>query len=130
MELSDDITCLKGIGDRTAALFKRVGVCSLWDLLNHIPADYIRYPEIRKVKDIEPKTKAAAMLTVTAPPNLVRVRGMNILSVPARDETGSVMLTWFNMPYLKKALHPDMRKVFCGNADIRRETLSLVQCSM
>ncbi|MBQ7463635.1 MAG: hypothetical protein IJS86_02120 [Lachnospiraceae bacterium] len=55
MELSDDITSLKGIGDKTAALFKRVGVCSLWELLNHIPADYQSYPPLIKAKDIEPK---------------------------------------------------------------------------
>ncbi len=130
MELSDDITSLKGIGEKTAALFKRVGVCSLWDLVNHIPADYIRYPDISKVKDIVPKQRMAARLTITGTPSVLRVRGLNILNVTARDETGPIMLTWYNMPYLKKTLRIGMTKVFCGNADIRRDMLSLVQCSM
>lgn len=130
MELSDDITSLKGIGEKTAALFKRVGVCSLWDLLNHIPADYIRYPDISKVKDIVTGQKAAAKLTITGPPNVLRVKGLNILNVTARDETGPIMLSWYNVPYLKKVLRPGMTKVFCGKADVRRNMLNLVQSAM
>ncbi|MCR5650551.1 MAG: ATP-dependent DNA helicase RecG [Lachnospiraceae bacterium] len=130
MELSEDITCLNGIGDKTAALFKRVGVCSLWDLLNHIPADYVRNPGLKKVKDIVPKERTAVKLTIEGSPDILRVRGLNILNVPAKDETGPVMLSWYNMPYLKKVLHPGMTRVFCGNADVRRNMLSLVQCRM
>ena len=74
MELSDDITSLKGIGEKTAALFKRVGVCSLWDLLNHIPADYIRYPDVSKVRDIVTGQRTAALLTITGTPSVLRVR--------------------------------------------------------
>ena len=130
MELSDDITSLKGIGDRTAALFRRVGVCSLWDLLNHIPADYSKFPEPVKVKDIVPKEKTAVRLTIRGTANTLHVKGLSILNVVAEDETGTVLLSWYNMPYLKKILHPGMTKVFCGRADIRRDTLSLTQCQM
>ena len=130
MELSDDITSLKGIGDKTAALFKRVGVCSLWELLNHIPADYQKYPELIKAKDIEPKEKCAVKLTIRGTVNTLRVRGLNILNVTAGDETGTVMLSWYNMPYLKKVIKPGMTKVFFGKAEIRRDTLNLVQCQM
>lgn len=130
MELSDDITSLKGIGDKTAALFKRVGVCSLWELLNHIPADYEKYPGPVKAKDIRVKEKCAVRLTIQGPANILHVRGLSILSVAASDETGTVMLSWYNMPYLKKVLRPGMTKIFFGKAEVRKDSLNLVQCRM
>ncbi|MBQ7463636.1 MAG: DEAD/DEAH box helicase, partial [Lachnospiraceae bacterium] len=69
-------------------------------------------------------------LTISGTVNTLRVRGLNILNVTAKDETGTVMLSWYNMPYLKKVLKPGMTKIFFGKAEIRRDNLNLVQCRM
>ena len=130
MELTDEITNLKGIGEKTATLFNRVGVSSLWDLFNYLPNDYIQYPVIKKTNETVAGGKYALELTIKSEPTVLHVRGLNILNVTAADDTGTIMLTWYNVPYLKKVLHPGMKKVFYGRADVRKNALCLTQPKM
>ena len=44
MRLSDPITRLKGIGEKRAALFHRLEIATVGDLLNHVP---YRYDDLR-----------------------------------------------------------------------------------
>ena len=44
MRLSDPITRLKGIGEKRAALFQRLEIATVVDLLNHVP---YRYDDLR-----------------------------------------------------------------------------------
>ena len=127
MKLTDDITVLKGIGEKTAGLFNRVGVSSLWDLINYLPADYIKYPETVKTESVVPGEKASLKLTIKGIPQLRHIRRLSILNCQAFDETGVITLTWYNMPYLKKALKPGMTAVFYGNAVLKNNTLMLTQ---
>ena len=127
MELTDDITNLKGIGDRTAGLFNKVGVLSVRDLLNYLPNDYIRYPELKKVNEIVCGTKAAVTLTISSMPSVTHIRGMSVLNCTAKDDTGTVNLSWYNMPYLKKTIRPGMTRVFYGNTKAYKGVYSIVQ---
>ena len=106
MELKDKIESLKGIGDKTAALYHKAGVFSLWELLMYIPRDYMRYPEVKKVGELKTGVLEAACLTIKGEPTLFHARSMAVLNAVGADETGSVKLAWFNMPYLKKNLKP------------------------
>ncbi len=125
MELSDKIESLKGIGDKTAALYHRAGVFSLWELLMYIPRDYMRYPEVKRAGELRPGALEAVCLTISAEPTLYHARSMAVLNAVGSDGTGSVRLTWFNMPYLKKNLRPGLKRVFFGKAAARGESLIL-----
>ena len=52
MKYSDDIITLKGIGEKTATLFYKLGVNTIEDLLNHFPRDYESFGKPIKVKKI------------------------------------------------------------------------------
>jgi len=127
MLISDDISALKGVGEKTAGLFKKVGVSTVYDLINHLPNDYIRYPEPVKIKDVRAGSRYALKLTLTSLPSLLRVRNLVILNCRAEDETGQITLTWYNMPYLKKSLRTGMKAYFYGTAVLRNNVLSLSQ---
>ncbi len=43
MKHSEDITTLKGIGEKTAGLFHRMGIYTVDDLLNFYTRDYLSY---------------------------------------------------------------------------------------
>ena len=117
MNFSDNITALKGIGEKTSTLFNRVGVFSLWDLLMYIPRDFVEYPAVKTVREIRPGETAALFLTVKTEPNVIRARRLTILSVMASDSEGNMIkLKWFNSPYLKNLLRPGMSRVFYGRA--------------
>ncbi|MEG2634662.1 MAG: hypothetical protein RSA97_08700, partial [Oscillospiraceae bacterium] len=49
--LQQDIRCLKGIGDRRAQLFKKLGVTSLDSLLRFYPRSYINMLDSLPIAD-------------------------------------------------------------------------------
>ena len=125
MDLKDDISSLKGIGEKSAGLFHKVGVFSLMDLLRYYPSSYIRYPKIIKVKDARPEERVALELEVQSEASLRHVGGMSILSFTACDDTGLVSVTYFNSPYLKNAVKPGMKRVFFGSFGFKGQTARL-----
>ncbi len=115
MNLTDNIRSLKGIGEKTAALFNRVGVFSLWDLLMYIPRDYEIYPELSQVREIKAGDDPALFLSIKTDPEVLHLRRISILSVMAADREGNaIKLKWFNSPYLKNLLKKGISKVFYG----------------
>lgn len=127
MDLKDEISSLRGIGEKSAALFHRVGVFSVYDLVRYFPSTYIIYPEISKVSDIRPEEKAALRLKVLSEPKVSYVRGMSLLTFMAGDDSGSVRITYFNMPYLKKNIKTGQEKIYYGTVKVRGQDLSLAQ---
>ena len=125
MHLSDSICILKGIGEKTSALFNRVGVFSLWDLLMYVPRDFETLPELTSIDKLQEKTHAALLLTIKTAPQIIRAGRLNILSVMATDNEGKgVKLVWFNSPFMKKMLKPGMTRVFYGRVSMK-QVLSL-----
>ena len=45
MDLRDELTNIKGIGDKTASLFAKLGIRNVGELINTFPRDYIFYGE-------------------------------------------------------------------------------------
>ena len=126
MNLENGIKALKGVGEKTAALFNRVGVFSLWDLLMYVPRDYEVFPPLVRVSDLRNGENAAVLLTVKTEPKVIHVKQLSILSVTAADPEGNALiLKWFNSPYLKKILKPGVSKVFYGRAEARSTAMEL-----
>ncbi len=128
MKLSDSVNNIKGIGEKTSALFGKVGVFSLWDLLLYIPRDFVVNPPVRKVSELSEAKKGelvALRLTLQGVPSLIHVRRLSILNVIGSDDTGGVKLTWFNQPYLKKNLQPGMTRVFLGKVNFNKGSFVL-----
>lgn len=111
----DDISSLKGIGEKSAVLFHKAGVFSVHDLIYYFPSSFIKYPEIKKVSDIRGDERAALYLKVLSEPKLTHIRGMSMVTFMAGDDTGSIRITYFNMPYLKKNIKTGSEKVYFGN---------------
>ena len=47
----EPVTSLKGIGEKTAGLFARLGVCTVEDLLHDYPRAYDAYEEQMCIRD-------------------------------------------------------------------------------
>ena len=46
------LTELKGVGDKTARLFERVGVTNIGELLHYYPRDYEKYGAIQPAQTV------------------------------------------------------------------------------
>lgn len=114
MNLQSDITTLKGVGEKSAALFHKLHIDSLKDLLFFFPRDYESFTEPLPVSGAAVGTVCTIRGLVTGVPLMKQVRNLKILTVTVRDATGSLQLTFFNMPFLKNALKSGQFYLFRG----------------
>ena len=106
---------IKGVGEKTAALFGRINVFTVEDLIGHYPRDYETYDAPVSIREASPGSVQAVYGQITAIPNVKKVRNLSILNVILKDDKGdSIQLTFFNMPFLKKVLKPGGFYLFRG----------------
>ena len=129
----ESISTLKGIGQKTAGLFEKLGVSTVDDLLHYYPRAYEAYNEpepIGTIKEIAVKhgqtTQAVeGILTKTA--GVVRYGHVQVTTVSLKDLTGSLQIVWFNMPYLRGTLTAGSRFIFRGRVMMKRGRLTMEQ---
>lgn len=106
---------IKGVGEKTAALFGKINVYTVDDLIRHYPRDYETYDAPVSIRETSPGSVQAVYGQITAIPNVKKVRNLSILNAILKDDKGdSIQLTFFNMPFLKKILKPGGFYLFRG----------------
>lgn len=106
---------IKGVGEKTAALFGKINVYTIDDLIRHYPRDYETYDAPVSIRETSPGSVQAVYGQITAIPNVKKVRNLSILNAILKDDNGdSIQLTFFNMPFLKKVLKPGGSYLFRG----------------
>ena len=106
---------IKGVGDKTAALFGRINVFTVEDLIGHYPRDYETYDAPVSIREACPGSVQTIYGQLTAIPNVKKVRNLSILNAVLKDDNGdSIQLTFFNMTFLKKVLKPGGFYLFRG----------------
>ncbi|MGN0158117.1 MAG: ATP-dependent DNA helicase RecG [Brotaphodocola sp.] len=106
----EPITVLKGIGEKTAELFKKLGIETMEDLIYDYPRAYDAYEEpvsIAHLREGQIQTVSGQLLKTAS---VRRFKNMQIIVTTVKDLTGSLQLTWYNMPYLRTTL--EMGKIF------------------
>ena len=127
MKLSDNITCLKGVGDKSAALFHKLNICTVDDLIHHYPRDYEEYQMPVGIGFAEKGCVQTLRVTIKRVDGIKRVRNLQILSVVAGDSTNSIVLTWFNMAFLRTKLKTGDTIIVRGTPMIKNGRLTMEQ---
>ena len=104
MEASHLITEIKGVGVKTTALFSKLHIETIKDLISYFPRGYDHYEEALPVGELCTGKVQSVRACIVGTPSMVRAKGMVITHAQAGDASGRMKLTWFRMPYLKKAL--------------------------
>ena len=102
--LLSDISTIKGIGNKTANLFRKKQINTIFDLLLKLPKDFIDRTNITKIRDL----KIGEVQTITVDVkkyNFPRIRNLPN-KVLCEDETGKMDCVFFNSyeGYIKKIL--------------------------
>ena len=118
--MSKSLRTLKGVGEKTEKLFQKVGIFNTEDLIRYYPRNYDEYEETATVADLKEGTVKAVSAFVCSGVYVNSVRGKQVISITAGDETGRVGIVWFNTPYLKNTLKKGACFVFRGKV-IRRQ---------
>ena len=110
MELTD----LKGIGPKRAALFSELGIRTPEDLLAFYPREYLDYSTIVPIKSAADGERVSICVTVQADPTMYYFKGKYMVSLRVADASGKATFRWINQPYRINQFH--MGDVLYANA--------------
>lgn len=104
MRLSDPVSKLPGVGETYAKRLAKLKITSIYQLLHHYPSHYQDFSQITKINLAKPQetvTIQGKIITIT---NRYRGRGKSLQKATVADETGQILVTWFNQPFLLNSL--------------------------
>lgn len=116
MNRDAELTQLKGIGEKTAALFRRLNISTVGGLLMHYPRTYVKFPAAKRADEVADGEKAAVRGRILRPPVVRRTKNMSVTVAQTGAGDAEIELVWFRMPYLKKSLQPGAVCIFYGKA--------------
>ncbi len=126
MQLTDDIRLLRGIGEKKAQAFHKLGVFSLSDLLSFFPRRYEDRSTVRPITETLDGETVCIEAIVADNPVLNRIRrGLEIVKFRAADETGTVDISYFNQPYVRQQLRRGETYRFYGKMELRGSRRSM-----
>lgn len=99
------IESLAGVGEKRGGLYRRLGICTPYDLLFHFPRSYIDYSSPVAVADTENGVPCAVRCTVVQKiaPAFVR-KGFSLYRVIVTDGATDFVLVFYNTPYTYQAM--------------------------
>lgn len=101
--IDNSIRSLGGIGTVRAAAYAKLGVYTIYDLLNLYPRAYENRGNIKYLTETLPEEKSAVILTVSTEPKRALIRkGMSLLKFRAFDDSAVCEITFFNQDFLSK----------------------------
>jgi len=127
MQISDCIDSVKGIGDKTRSLFEKLNVNTVGQLLTYYPRDYETFSGPVPITSLREGSVGVIEASVSRISETRTAGRMNIISCVASDPSGSITLTWFNQPYLKKQLSMGYRYIFRGKISRKGSQLRMEQ---
>ena len=130
MANDQSIETLKGIGEKTAKLFEKVGIRTIDDLLHYYPRGYDTYGEPKAIGELSEDETGTVEGFLKSGATGVHVNGLSIVQATISDMTGKLRLVWYHMPYLKNALRPDSHFLFRGRVIRKKNGLTMEQPQM
>lgn len=130
MANDQSIETLKGIGEKTAKLFEKVGIRTIDDLLHYYPRGYDTYEEPKAIGELSEDETGTVEGFLKSGATGVHVNGLSIVQATISDMTGKLRLVWYHMPYLKNTLRPDSHFIFRGRVIRKKNGLTMEQPQM
>ena len=103
--LKQDIRFLKGVGEKRAVCYARLGITDVYSLLRHYPRDYIDYSSPVPIADAPPGENVVIRARVFKKGREQRIRkGLSIFKVYVTDDVSDMTITIFNSRFMADAL--------------------------
>ena len=129
MDLSSNITEIKGVGEKSAALFKKLNIETVRDLIFYIPRSFTMYERPVDISsEMDGRTVACLGYFKSGSFSSVKKGRLSFSHLTFITEGKPVYLTVFNMPYLKKQIEHDKEYVIRGVLEVGKgKALSMTQ---
>lgn len=104
MNEKSSIGKLKGIGEKTEALFLRIGVNTIEDLIRYYPRGYDIFEDPVPISQLEEGKTSAVTGAVFGRIQVSGNQRLQITTLCLKDLTGTLKVIWFRMPFLRNTL--------------------------
>lgn len=94
-----EITKLKGVGEKRAAMYKKLSIDTAEDLITFYPRDYIDYTNPKSISQIENGETCVFKGQVTKKLKPYFAKNISVYHAAVSDGTDDVMLTFFNSEF-------------------------------
>ena len=130
MEHTKSVESLKGIGEKTAKLFEKIGVMTVDDLIHYYPRGYESYTEPCAIGELKEDEVGVVDGYLKSGAVGRHFGGISMVTAQISDMTGKLKLVWYHMPYLKNTLRPDSHFIFRGKVTRKKGGLTMEQPQM
>lgn len=105
ISLNSDIKYIKGVGEKRAELFNKLGIYDVGQLIHFYPRKYEDWSDLKPVKECESGDTVCvkAMLMTVVKEHKIR-KGMTVFKCDFSDGETTIHVTLFNNKYLAKSL--------------------------
>ena len=105
LTLTTPVKYIKGIGEARASAFERLGVNTVADLLSFYPRAYEERGRVLEIQSAMDGELCSVEVTVreTSAPKIIR-KNLSVFRSIVCDDSGSMELVFFNMPFVAKSL--------------------------
>ena len=119
LQLSSSIESAPMINEARGKVLRDHGIRTIEDLLWYLPFRYEDWRKLKRIADLEDEEKATISGTVTrCHLQITSRRRFKILEVSIRDSSGTLMVRFFNQPYLKDQFEKGRNVVLHGQARV------------
>lgn len=119
LDLSSPVRYAPGVGARRAALFQRLGIHTVEDLLTFLPRRLEDRTQLRPVRELRDGENALVEGILLAKSKVKVKPNLELVKAALDDGTGVVFGVWFNQPWLWDQLEQGERYAFYGKVQIR-----------
>ena len=119
MRKEDSIKTIKGIGEKTAESFARLGIFTIDDLLHTYPRNYLSYEEPVRIREAAVGERHAIRAMITSYVTVKQVRSLKLTIMTVGDGDATMHMTWFNQPFLRNVFHKGDSYIFVGTVKVK-----------
>ena len=118
MNLGTPIKQAGPIFKKYASRLEKLGIKKIEDFLYHVPFRYDDYSLVSKIADIQPGEIVTIKGAVTEIKNEYTRKWKNLQKAKVADETGEIVIIWFNQLFLPKILKKGDTVSLAGKVDL------------
>ncbi|GAB4459231.1 MAG: ATP-dependent DNA helicase RecG [Armatimonadaceae bacterium] len=112
---------IKGIGEKTATLFTKIGIATVYDLLTTFPRRYEDRSQFRRIVELQDGEAATIIGKVTSVENRPTKNQLTLTRVTLDDgQKGVATLVWFNQWRLKQQFEKRIGKQIAVYGTVKR----------
>jgi ATP-dependent DNA helicase RecG len=112
------VTVIKGIGDTLAEKLQKLGIITVWDMLQHLPRRYDDYTRLQYIRRLTADQTVTVIGTVRSAETRVGRNNRRDFFMTVDDGTATLAVTFFGQHFLINSLRKGQQVVLHGKTSI------------